>query len=124
MIDLATFQERMNQLFEEAKDADYRLTQIEYASKFGATRNQLKGWLDGRGEPNSEKMKSIAKIHGVSVSWLVGETNIRNFIESPSASQIDLKIDHLPPQAIRSIKEFVDFIRLKYRRKSKNSDKQ
>lgn len=114
---MATFQERINQLFEEAKDADYRLTQTEYASRFDATRNQLKGWLDGRGEPNSEMMKSIAKIHGVSVSWLVGETNIRNFIESPSASQIDLKIDHLPPQAIRSIEEFVDLIKLKYRTK-------
>nr|WP_092074440.1 helix-turn-helix transcriptional regulator [Dendrosporobacter quercicolus]NSL49688.1 helix-turn-helix transcriptional regulator [Dendrosporobacter quercicolus DSM 1736]SDM95179.1 Helix-turn-helix [Dendrosporobacter quercicolus] len=114
---MATFQERINQLYEEAKDTDYRLTQTEYAAKFGATRNQLKGWLDGRGEPSSEMMKLIAKMQGVSVSWLVGETNIRNFTNDPSANPIDLKIDHLPPEAIQNIKEYIELMRLKYRQK-------
>jgi len=117
---LATFQERINQLYEETKDADYRLTQNDYATRFGATRNQIKGWLDGRGEPSSEMMKTIAKIHGVSVSWLVGETNIRNFSEKPNTPRGALQIDDLPMAAIRSIKEFIDFMRIKYNQKPPN----
>lgn len=117
---MATFQERINRLYEEAKDADYRLTQIDYATRFGATRNQLKGWLDGRGEPSSEMMKTIAKIHGVSVSWLVGETNIRHFTQNPNAQRNDIQIDDLPPKAIQSIEEFIELIRIKYQRKPAN----
>ncbi len=111
---MATLRERINQLYEEAKDTDYRLTQEEYASRFGATRNQLKGWLDGRGEPNSEMMKIIAKLHGVSVSWLVGETAIRSFAENSSDHWIDTAVDDLPPGATRSIKEFIELMRIKY----------
>lgn len=114
---MATFQERINQLYEAAKDADYRLTQIDYASQLGVTRNQLKGWLDGRGEPNTEMLKTIANKHGVSVSWLVGETNTRNFIESPNAQQCGIQIDDLPLKAVHSIKEFIEFIRIKYQQK-------
>jgi transcriptional regulator with XRE-family HTH domain len=75
---MATFKERINQLFEEAKDNDHELTQVDFAARYGATRNKLTGWLDGRGEPPSETLKHIAKVSGVSVAWLVGETDIRN----------------------------------------------
>ena len=74
---MATFRERINTLYEEAKDNNFRLTQEEYAAAFGATRNQLKGWLDGRGEPGSEMLKTIAKVSGVTVAWLVGESDLR-----------------------------------------------
>lgn len=115
---MPTFQERMNLLFEEAKDIDYRLTQEEYAARFGATRNQLKGWLDGRGEPNSDMMKTIAKMHGVSVSWLVGETNVRMLPGTPPSQRISDNLDDLPPEAIRSIKEYIELMRMKYSKKS------
>ena len=74
---MGAFQERFNLLYEEAKDKNYRLTQEGIAATFGATRSQLKGWLDGRGEPDTEMLKNIAKVCGVSVSWLVGETDLR-----------------------------------------------
>lgn len=115
---MATFQERINQLYEEAKDTNYKLTQTEYAAQFGATRNQLKGWLDGRGEPNSEMLKLIAKLHGVSVSWLVGESDVRNFTEPTSAHRIAINIDHLPPEAIQSIEEYIELLQIKYRQRS------
>ena len=115
---MATFQERINLLYEGAKDIDYRLSQEEYASKFGATRNQLKGWLDGRGEPTIEMLKTIAKTHGVSVSWLVGETCIRNLADATPSQWLDVGMDGLPPEAIRSIKEFIELMQIKYGKKS------
>ena len=113
---LSTFREIIDQLYEEAKDANYRLTQEEYASRFGATRNQLKGWLDGRGEPNTEMMKTIAKIHDVSVSWLVGETDIRKMVEATPYQRFNNSIANLPSEAIRSIEEYIELIRLKYKK--------
>jgi transcriptional regulator with XRE-family HTH domain len=74
---VANFRERINLLYDEAKDNNYRITQDEFSAAFGATRNQLTGWLDGRGEPGIEMLKNIAKASGVSVGWLVGETDLR-----------------------------------------------
>jgi transcriptional regulator with XRE-family HTH domain len=74
---VTTFRDRINLLYEEAKDNNYRLTQEEFSAKFGATRNQLNGWLVGRGEPDIEMLKNIAKVSGVSVDWLVGEIDLR-----------------------------------------------
>ena len=95
---MATFQERLNQLYDEAKDKNYRLTQEEFALTFNATRNQLTGWLDGRGEPNTETLKAIAKISGVSVAWLVGDSDIRN-------QQIDALALHWP-DVVNTLNQF------------------
>ena len=39
------FHERINELWERAKDKNYKLTQTEYSQRFGVTRNALLGWL-------------------------------------------------------------------------------
>lgn len=114
---MATFKDRINQLYDEAKDTNYKLTQENYASQFRATRNQLKGWLDGRGEPNSEMMKKIAKVHNVSVSWLVGETDIRTFYTTTILPLEFTVLQELPPAAIEQIKEYIELISLKYKPK-------
>lgn len=74
---MATFKDRINTLFDEAKDKNYRITQKEFAQIFGASRSQLQGWLVGAGEPDSELMKIIAEKSNVSVSWLTGESDVR-----------------------------------------------
>lgn len=119
---MATFIDRINELFDAAKDRNYRLTQKEYAARFGATRNQLKGWLDGRGEPDSELMKKVAKAHGVSVSWLVGESDTKNLVETNVYRRIEDSLSDLPDEAIRSIEEYIELIRIKYSRR-KNARK-
>ena len=83
---MACFKERINLLFEEAKNKDYRITQVQYASKFGASRAQLQGWMIGAGEPDSEMMKKIAEISHTSVDWLVGASDLRRpyVVESES----------------------------------------
>lgn len=114
---MAKFQERINQLWEEAKDADYRITQEEFADKIKATKNQLKGWLRGSGEPDSEAMKTIARNCDVSVDWLVGNSNVRAQIDTIAAHRTDNPIDDLPEEARKSIEEFKAYIRSKYCKK-------
>ncbi|MBU2703729.1 hypothetical protein Ga0466249_004877 [Sporomusaceae bacterium BoRhaA] len=83
----------------------------------GATRNQLNGWLDGRGEPDSEMMKIVAKRSGVNTAWLLGETNICTPIEKLVDHHTDNSLQDLPPETLERLEEFKELIRLKYAKK-------
>lgn len=99
---MSNFKTRITQLWEEMKDHDYRTTQEDFAGLFGATKNQLKGWLRGSGEPNSELMKTIARVSNVSVDWLVGNTDTRT-LDQANPHSYDEKIKKLTPDIRRAI---------------------
>ena len=67
------FHERINELWERAKDRDYKLTQTEFSKRFGATRNAFIGWLRGSGQPDADGFVTIARSENVSLSWLLGD---------------------------------------------------
>lgn len=113
----AAFQQRIEKLWEEAKDKNYQLTQEEFAMSFGATRNQLKGWLSGAGEPKTTMLKAIAASCNVSTSWLVGETNIRTPITTIAAHRTDNLMDDLPPEAEERVLEFIELMKIKHGKK-------
>lgn len=103
---MPNFKDQINQLWEEAKDRDYQTTQEDFANLLGATKNQLKGWLRGSGEPSTELIKNIAQVCNVSVDWLVGNSE-NNVTTSRS---YDEKIKNLPPEMQR----IIDFIITSY----------
>lgn len=76
---VASFKERINLLWEEAKNTDYTISKEAFAKSIGATRSQLRGWLTGAGEPDTETLKVIATVHNVSIDWLTGFTDVRRF---------------------------------------------
>ena len=67
------FQERINELWEQAKDKDYKLTQTEFSGRFGVTRNAFLGWLRGTGQPDADGFVRIACSENVSLAWLLGD---------------------------------------------------
>lgn len=67
------FHQRINELWERAKDTDYKLTQPAYAKRLGVSRNSFVGWLRGSGQPNSEGFVRIAVAENVSLEWLLGD---------------------------------------------------
>lgn len=68
-----TFHQRINELWERAKDKDYRLTLEGYAKRVGTTRSALRGWLAGKGQPDADGFVQVATTEGVSLAWLLGD---------------------------------------------------
>jgi len=115
---LISFTERFNVLYQEAKDKDYKITQTEFAKRFGATRNQVTGWLDGRSEPDIEMLKKIATISDISIEWLTGNSNVRSPITTIAAHRTDNIMDGLPPEAEERVLEFIELMKIKHGKKS------
>lgn len=114
---MATFQDRISQLFDESKDTDYKLTKDQFALKYGGSRSQLNGWLAGKGEPGSEMLKRISETFNVSVDWLVGKSNLRSPHPTTIAlSRSDDPDSDLPDEALKQIDDFRAFIRQKYKK--------
>ena len=63
----------INELWKRAKDENHKITQTEYAARFGVTRNALLGWLRGTGQPDTEGIVRIATKENVSLAWLLGD---------------------------------------------------
>ena len=64
----------------ETKDVIYELrtgkglSQEELAKKVFVTRQAVSRWESGDTTPTMDKLKSLAKIYGVSLDWLFGDT--------------------------------------------------
>lgn len=104
---LATFHERIYQLYEEARDIDHKIGRIKFSEMCEVSRDQMNGWLNQDGAPDMETLKKVAKTRGVSTSWLVGETDIRNSINFTLANK-------LPPAALDELNVFLNYLKFKY----------
>jgi hypothetical protein len=112
---LACFAERLNELFEEERDKKYPFSRVDYANFLEVTHNQVSGWLDSRSEPNIKMLKKIADKHNVSLSWLVGETNIKNKEAFIPSSELSARLEGLPPQALEIISNIIEMARSHYK---------
>ena len=70
----SVFHRRINELWERAKDDNYKLTLEDYAERVGTTRSSLRGWLAGKGQPDAQGFVRIAETEDVSLAWLMGDT--------------------------------------------------
>lgn len=70
------FHRRINELWERAKDENYKLTLENYAERIGTTRSALRGWLAGKGQPDADGFVRVASCEGVSLEWLLGAEKI------------------------------------------------
>ena len=50
------------------------LSQMELADRLGVSRQAVSRWESGDTTPTMDKLKSLAKIYGVSLDWLFGDT--------------------------------------------------
>lgn len=105
-----TFHDRISELYEEARDRDHRIGRKKFAEICGVTKGQINGWLSKTADPDTETLKKIAQSLKVSVSWLVGETNVRTLEDCEYFPQIR----RLPTRAMVELKSFLDYLLHKY----------
>lgn len=104
---MATFQDRINLLYQEARYRNYKVGRKAFAEQLGISLGRVSAWLDGNGRPDFELLKEVAKNAGVSVSWLLGETDFRSLVIPETAN-------NLPPEAQEEYKFLISCIKQKY----------
>lgn len=104
---MATFQDRINLLYQEARYRNYKVGRKAFAEQLGMSLGKVSAWLDGNGRPDFELLKEVAKNAGVSTSWLLGETDFRSLVIPETA-------DNLPPEAQEEYKFFISCIKQKH----------
>lgn len=109
---MATFFERITQLYEEARDRDYKVGRKAFAKQLNVSLGKVNGWLNGTGRPDPETLKHIARMKNVTTSWLVGETDQRTLKAQPSAPA-------LPEEAQEEYGYLLEYLAHKYREKTR-----
>ena len=75
------------------------LSQMELADRLGVSRQAVSRWESGDTTPTMDKLKSLARIYGVSLDWLCSDTADR---EPPEAAKPEA--DRNPDEAPRERK--------------------
>ena len=106
---VSVFCQHINELFNHFKNRPgLRGTNKEYQMHLGVSEGQLKGWLQGKSEPNYDTLKRIARIEGVSVGWLIGEE--KPAADNSPAAQLASKISQADAQTLAQLEQFYNYL--------------
>lgn len=95
------------------------LTQEEFGNPYSLKKSTVSQYESGSSRPDDELKKRIALDYNVSLDWLMGLTDVRNYTEDPSitiALHSDTDYDELPKEAKDEINNFIEFIKQKYKK--------
>ena len=96
------------------------LTQEEFGRPYSLKKSTVSQYESGSSRPDDELKKRIALDYNVSVDWLLGLSDVRNYTDDPNitiALHSDTDYDDLPDEAIKEINGFIDYIKQKYKNK-------
>lgn len=95
------------------------LTQEEFGKPYSLKKSTVSQYESGSSRPDDELKKRIALNYNVSLDWLMGLTDIRNYNDDPSvtiALHSDTDYDDLPQEAKEEINNFIEYVRQKYKK--------
>jgi transcriptional regulator with XRE-family HTH domain len=109
-----------NKLLKELRE-ERGLTQKKLAEGLNITRSAISGYEMGRNEPDHEMLKRIATFFDVTTDYLIGKEKVRHDPLHPSnitlaANRIDGYDETLPLEARRQIRDFIEYIKHKYKK--------
>ena len=111
---MPSFGERLRELRIEKN-----LTQEELASYFGLNKTRISQYELNKRQADDEMKKKLAQYFNVSLDWLLGLTNVRNYTEDNNATialHSNTDYDDLPDEARKEINNFIEFIKQKYKK--------
>jgi transcriptional regulator with XRE-family HTH domain len=95
------------------------LTQEEFGKPYSLKKSTVSQYESGSSRPDDEFKKRIALDYNVSLDWLMGLTDIRNYTKDTNitiALHSDTDYDDLPKEALDEINNFVEYIKQKYKK--------
>lgn len=101
--------ERIKGLCKERK-----ITVAELERSVGIGNGVIRRWDDRT--PASDKVIAVAEYFGVTTDYLLGHSDVRNTREISAASS-DTPYDDLPPEAIKELEQYKEFLKQKYGKK-------
>ena len=96
------------------------LTQTELGKILGVGKTTISMYETNNSTPNDEIKLKIAEYFNVSLDYLLGKTDIRNYTEDNNATialHSDTDYDDLPEEARKEINNFIEFVKQKYKDK-------
>lgn len=112
---MSSFGERLREL-----RIENNLTQEELASHFGLHKTRISQYELNKRQADDEMKKKFALYFNVSLDWLLGLSDIRNYTDDSNitiALNSDRNYDDLPDEAIKEINSFIDYVKGKYKDK-------
>ena len=112
---MSSFGERLREL-----RIENNLTQEELASHFGLHKTRISQYELNKRQADDEMKKKFALYFNVSLDWLLGLSDIRNYTDDSNitiALNSDRDYDDLPDEAIKEINNFIDYVKEKYKDK-------
>lgn len=99
------FGDRLKELREEKE-----LKQAELANLFNISPSTIGMYEQNRRTPDFALLNSIADYFGVSVDYLLGRTNIRNYEENTIAAHADDRTQQLSEEGRKRLDDFIDYL--------------
>lgn len=95
------------------------LTQEELAKHFGLHKTRISQYELDKRQADDDMKKKFAIYFNVSLDWLMGLTDVRNYINDPKitvALHSDHEYDALPEEAKKEIENYIEYIKQKYKK--------
>lgn len=111
---MATLADRLKEIRK-----DNNLTQSELGKILGVGKTTISMYENGNSTPNDEIKLKISEHFNVSLDYLLGKTDIKNYTEDPNitiALHSDTDYDDLPDEAIKEINGFIEYVKQKYKK--------
>ena len=99
------FGDRLKELREEKE-----LKQAELANLFNISPSTIGMYEQNRRTPDFALLNSIADYFGVSIDYLLGRTNIRNYEENTIAAHTDDRTQQLSEEGRKRLEDFIDYL--------------
>lgn len=93
-----------------------QLTQEALGKSVGVSTSMIGMYETDARQPSYEVLKKMADFFGVSTDYLLGVSDIRNPIETLAAYRTDGYDEDLPAEAQEELKQYIEFLKLKYRK--------
>ncbi|MBN1039052.1 XRE family transcriptional regulator [Clostridium botulinum] len=96
-----------------------KMTQEEFGKPYALKKSTVSQYESGSSRPDDELKKRIALDYNVSLDWLMGLTDTRNYSDDSNitiALHSDVEYDDLPDEARKEINNFIEYVKQKYKK--------